>query len=111
MAEGIVERDLLLEPSELIKWTRICRMCWQGFLRRRRNGITEEMRVELSAMNDLISRLVSEEPVKVENHAIVYDPSKMEQNKIYAVEVLGRLHLVRKTEENVVETYELEAID
>jgi len=50
------------------------------------------------------------EPVWVENRAIIYDPSRMEINKVYPVEVLGRLHLVRKTKENMVEMYELEPI-
>lgn len=107
----IPERIVLMEPRELLSWTRVCRKGWEGFSRRRRNGLTEEMRLELSALRDTIFHLVSEEPVRVEDRAIVYDPSKMEKNKIYAVEVLGRLHLVRKTGENVVETYELEPIE
>ena len=108
MAAVNVENDIFMEPLKLIAWTRLCRMGWEGFSRRRHNGLTEEMRLELSAMKDMIFHLVSEEPVRVEDRAIVYDPRKMEKNKIYPVEVLGRLHLVRKTEENIVETYELE---
>lgn len=111
MAVAIVEECLFIEPPQLIAWTRLCRMGWEGFSRKKQNGLTEEMRLELSAMKDMIFHLVSEEPVRVEDRAIVYDPSKMETNKIYPVEVLGRLHLVRKTGENVVETYELEPIE
>ena len=50
------------------------------------------------------------EPVWVEKRAVVYDPSRMKTNKVYPVEVLGRLHLVRKTRGNIVEMYELEPI-
>jgi len=109
------ERFLLTEPQELLSWTTVCRMGWEEFLRRRHNGLTQQMRLQLlqefSAMKNVILHLIPEEPVRVEDRAIVYDPSKMEKNKIYPVEVLGRLHLVRKTEENIVETYQLEPIE
>lgn len=109
------ERILSIEPQQLLSWTTVCRMGWEEFLRRRHNGLTQQMRLQLShefsAMKNAIQPLILEEPVGVEDRAIVYDPSKMEKNKIYPVEVLGRLHLVRKTEENIVETYELEPIE
>lgn len=114
MLKGVLlpERVLLREPRELLTWTTVCRMGWEEFLRRRHNGLTQQMRLQLleefSAMKKVMLRLFPEEPVRVEDRAIVYDPSKMEINKIYPVEVQGRLHLVRKTEANVVETYELE---
>lgn len=114
MPRGICAPDRVLstEPQDLLSWTAICRMGWEEFLRRKRDGLTQQMRLQLSrefsAMKNVILRLIPEEPVSVEDRAIVYDPSKMETNKIYPVEVLGKLHLVRKTEANIVETYELE---
>lgn len=113
MESGVLvePKDLFMGPQELLSWTRVCRMSWEGFSQRRQNGLTDEMRLELSAMRDMILHLISEEPVRVEDRAIVYDTSKMEKNKIYPVEVLGRLHLVRKTDENIVETYQLEPIE
>ena len=50
----------------LIRLTTACRRSWEDFLQRRRNGITEEMRLELYAMQNVISRLVSEEPETLE---------------------------------------------
>ena len=49
--------------------------------------------------------------MRVEDNAIVYDPIIMEENKIYSIEVQGRLYLVRKTSQNIVETYELEPVE
>lgn len=101
-----------LEPQVLLSWTKVCRMGWEGFLQRKHNGLTQRMQLQLLqefySIKDVVRHLIPEEPVRVEDRAIVYDPSKMEINKIYPVEVQGRLHLVRKTEANVVETYELE---
>ena len=111
MAAVIAEKDIFVKPKDLLSLTKVCRMGWEGFSRRRHNGLTEEMRLELSAMKDMIFHLISEEPVRVEDRAIVYDPSMMEENKVYSVEVQGRLYLVRKTGENTVETYELEPIE
>jgi hypothetical protein len=55
--------DASIELPKLIDFTRICRKSWEEFLRTKRNGITEEMRRELDAMKDVISRLVHEELV------------------------------------------------
>jgi hypothetical protein len=55
----------VMEPSvgfpQLVEVTRVCRKGWEDFSRTRCNGITEEMRIELHAMKDVISSLVSEE--------------------------------------------------
>lgn len=111
----IHESNLLREPKELLGWTTVCRKGWEEYLLRKRNGLTEHMKQQLlqefSTMNKVIQRLIPEEAVRVENYAIVYDPTKMELNKIYQVEIRGRLHLIRKTQENVVETYELELVE
>jgi hypothetical protein len=55
--------DAIIELPELIDLTKTCRKSWEEFLRTKRNGITEEMRRELDAMKDVISRLVHEELV------------------------------------------------
>ncbi len=47
--------------SQLMKITRICRNGWEDFSRRRQDGITEETRLELCAMKDVVSSLVSDE--------------------------------------------------
>ena len=110
----IPESSLLGEPTELLSWTTVCRKGWEEYLQRKRDGLTEYMKqqlsVEFSAMKEVIQHLIPEEPVRVEDYAIVYDQAKMELNKIYQVEMHQRLYLVRKTQENVVETYELELI-
>ena len=111
----IPESNLLREPTGLLGWTTVCRKGWEEYLLRKRNGLTEHMKQQLLqeffAMKKVIQHLIPEEPVRVENYAIVYDPTKMELNKIYQVEMRGRLYLVRKTQENVVETIELEPIE
>lgn len=103
------------EPSELLSWTKICRKGWEDYLRIKHNGLTqhEELQLlqEFNSMRDVVRHLIPEEPVRVEDYAIVYEPSKMEENKIYSVELQGKLHLVRKINENTVETYELEPIE
>ena len=107
--------NLLREPTELLSWTTVCRKGWEEYSQRKRDGLTEYTKQQLLneyfAMRKVIRYLIPEEPVRVENYAIVYDPTKMELNKIYQVEMRGRLYLVRKTQQNVVETYELELVE
>lgn len=116
MSTGVLtaESIIIAGPEQLLSWTTICRNGWEAFVRRHQDGLTEQERQQLwedfSAMKKLIASLIPGEPVRVEDSAIVYDPSRMEENKIYTVEVLGRLHLVRKTPKNVVETFEVEPI-
>ena len=55
--------DATIRFPELIGVTRACRRSWEDFLRTKRDGITEEMKLELHAMKSVISRLVSEELV------------------------------------------------
>ncbi len=106
------ENATVTEPQELLDWTMVCRKAWEGYLQRKHNGLSRQMQGELlrefSAMENVVRHLIPEEPVRVEGRAIVYDPSRMEQMRIYSVEVQGRLHLVRRTGDNTVETYELE---
>ena len=103
------------EPQELLSFTKVCVVGWDDYCRRKHNGLTEQQQQQLLrefySMKAVIRHLVPEEPVRVEDHAIVYDPSKMEGNKIYSVELRGKIHLVRKIDENTVETYELEPIE
>ena len=103
------------EPQVLLSWTKVCRIGWEDFLQRKHNGFTDQMRQQLLqefySMKDVVRCLIPEEAVRVEDHAIVYDPTKMELKKIYPVEIQGRLYLVRKMQENVVETIELEPIE
>jgi hypothetical protein len=54
---GVLEASI----DSRINFTRECRKIWEDFLRTRRNGITEEMRIELHTMRDVISRLISGE--------------------------------------------------
>ena len=105
------------KPSALLSFTKMCVMSWEEFLRRKHNGngLTQSQQLlllqEFYSMKEVVRHLVPEEAVRAEDHAIVYEPSKMEGNKIYSVEVRGRLHLVRKIDENTVETYELESVE
>lgn len=77
--------------------------------------MTKEMQRQLLhdflAMKNVVQHLIPERAVRVEDHAIVYDPTKMELKKIYPVEIHGKLYLVRKMQGNVVETIELEPIE
>lgn len=113
--ETIEHERILVEPQTLLSWTQVCRKGWEEFVQRKRNGLTEHMKQQLlqefNSMKEVVHHLIPEEPVRVENQAIVYDPVKMELNKIYSVEIRGKLHLVRKMQENVVETYELELME
>lgn len=103
------------EPQELLSFTKICVGGWDNYCQRNRNGLTQQQQQQLLSefysMKAVIRHLVPEEPVRVEDGAIVYDPRMMELKKIYPIELLGRLHLVRKIDENTVETYELEPIE
>ena len=102
-------------PQILLSWTKLCRVGWEEYVQRKHNGLTDQMRQELlqefHSMKGVVRRLIPEDPVRVEDRAIVYDQSIMEEGKIYSVEVCGRLYLVRKTGQNIVETYELEPIE
>ncbi len=102
-------------PSQLLSLTKVCVVNWNDYCRRMQNGLTqqqqEQLLSEFYSMKAVIRHLIPEEPVRVEDNAIVYEPSKMEGNKIYSVELRGILHLVRKIDENTVETYELEPIE
>jgi len=55
---AITEANLGL--TRLIPLTRVCRKSWEHYSRTRRNGITEEIRQELNAMKNVISRVVPE---------------------------------------------------
>lgn len=102
-------------PNELLNFARVCRKGWENYILRKHNGLTERMRQqlveELHFMKGVVRQLIPEDPVRVEDNAIVYDPIIMEENKIYSIEVQGRLYLVRKTSQNIVETYELEPVE
>ena len=107
--------SITAEPHELLSWTKVCRIGWENYIQRKHNGLTEQMREQLVEefhyMKTVIQNLIHEDPVRVEDQAIVYDPVIMEDNKIYSVEVKGRIYLVRKTDPNTVETYELEPVE
>ena len=111
----IPEGNLLREPKDLLDWTTICRKGWEEYISKKRNGLTEHIKQQLAhelfAMEKIVQHLVPEEPVRIEDYAIVYDQAKIELNKIYQIEMHQKLYLVRKTEENVVETYELELVE
>ena len=111
----IPESNLLGEPTELLGWTMVCRKGWEEYSQRKRNGLTEYVKQQLLheyfAMGKVIHHLIPEEPVRVENYAIVYDQTKMELKKISPIEIHGRLYLVRKMRENVVDTIELEPVE
>ena len=103
------------EPQELLNWTKVCRRGWEDYIQRKHNGLTEQLRQQLMEefhyMKDVVRHLIPEDPVRVEDRAIVYDPTIMEERKIYSVDLQERLYLVRKMPGNVVETIELGPIE
>ena len=113
--QTIENERISAKPQELLSWTKVCRLGWEEYVQSKHNGFTEQMRQQLVEefhyMKTVVQNLIHEDPVRVEDQAIVYDPVIMEANKIYSVEVQGRLYLVRKTDPNTVETYELEPVE
>lgn len=113
--QALEHERISVEPHVLLSLTKVCRIGWEDYVQRKHNGLTDQMRQQLMEefhfMKVVVRHLIPEDPVRVEDRAIVYDPSMMEENKIYPVEVDGGLYLVRKTGQNTVETYELEPIE
>lgn len=72
MPSGILtpaKGSVWIEAQELLSYTTICRVGWEGYFERKGNGLTQDMRIklaqELSAVNNVIRHLVTEEPVSV----------------------------------------------
>ncbi len=65
------ESNIITRTEQLLLWTTMCRKGWEAFVRRHQDGLTEQMRLELYAMRDVVSRLVGEEPVRVEESTTI----------------------------------------
>jgi hypothetical protein len=59
------------DRQQLLSLTRVARQGWEAFVGGHQGGLTDQMRLELRAMRDVASRLVSDEPWRVEGSTAI----------------------------------------